>query len=95
MYHINASVMEMASLCMQILLEHLQAITYWNSEALMEEQSSSLVCSAPAGTSELSHELWGWEEQVDVKDVLSGVLCEQTEFLSAVQQKLHKIEQLL
>ena len=80
---------------MQTLLEHLQAITYRDSEALMKGQSSSLVCSAPAGASELSHELWSWEEQVDVKDVLSGVLCEQTEFLSAVQQKLHKIERLL
>ena len=85
----------MASLCMQTILEHLQTITYRDSEALMEEQSSSLVYSTPAGASELSHKLWRWEEQVDVKDVLSGVLCEQTEFLSAVQQKLHKIERLL
>lgn len=85
----------MASLCVQTILEHLQAITCRDSEALMEKQSSSLVHSAPAGASELSHSLWGWEEQVDVKDVLSGVLCEQTEFLSAVQQKLHKIERLL
>ena len=80
---------------MQTLLEHIQAITHRDSEALMKGQSRSLVCSAPAGASELSHELWGWEEQVDVKDVLSGVLCEQTEFLSAVQQKLHKIERSL
>ena len=87
--------MMVVSRYMQTLQEHLQSITYRDSEVLMQEQSSSLVYSAPAGASELSHELWGWEEQVDVKDVLSGVLCEQTEFLSAAQQKLHKIERLL
>lgn len=81
--------------CLQALLDHTQAIMSRDSEALLREQCSSLATESTAGTPDLSSELWAWEAQFDLKDVLSGVMSEQTEFLSAVQSRLQKVQQLL
>ena len=80
---------------LQDLLEHLHAITKRDSEALLEELYSQLAGDNQAGTSNLSHELWAWEDQLDVRETLSAVICEQTDFINAVQLRLQKIRQLL
>ena len=80
---------------LQDLLEHLHAITKRDSETLLEELCSRLAGNNQAGTSDLSRELWAWENQLDVRETLSAVNCEQTEFISAVQLRLQMIQQLL
>ena len=72
--------MAMASLCMKTILEHLLAMTYKNSKAHMEEQSSSPVCSALAGALELRHKLWGWVEQLDVMCYLNCYVSEPSSY---------------
>ena len=80
---------------LQDLLEHLHAITKRDSEALLEELHSRLAGNNQAGTSDLSRELWAWQDQLDVRETLSAVMCEQTEFISAVKLRLQKIQQLV
>ena len=80
---------------LQALLEQLHAVTKRDTKALLEELCSRLSGNNQAGTSDLSRELWAWEDQLDVRETLSAFICEQTEFIFAVQLRLQKIQQLL
>jgi hypothetical protein len=80
---------------LQALLEHLHAVTQRDTEAMLQELCSHLAGDNQASTSDLSCELWAWEDQLDVRETLSAVICEQTEFTSAVQLRLQKVLHLL
>jgi len=75
---------------LQALLEQLDVFAKRRSQDLVER-----LCSSLFGTGDLSLQLWGWEDQLDVNQTVSGLVREQSEFVMALQMKLRKIQQLL
>ncbi len=80
---------------MQALGEQLKSSISRSSEDKVEQLCGDVVSGTEACKEDLTHELWGWEKQLDLNMVMSGLVCEQTDFVMALQVRLQKIQQLL
>ena len=80
---------------MQAALQQLDVCAERSSSSKMEELYSSVNDGQTARSEHLSHELWAWEKRLDVNEVLSKVLREQSELWAAVKLNWHQIQQLI
>ena len=79
----------------QALAAQLDVSATRTSGSKIEDLCSSIHGGAAICSEDLSHELWAWEDRLDLNKVMSSLVWEQTEFVMALQARLQKIQQLL
>ena len=80
---------------MQAALQQLEVFAQRSSSSRVEELYINVYDGQTACFEHLSHKLWAWEKQLDVSEVLSKVVRQQTEFWAAVKMKLHQVQALI